>query len=109
MVHQYATLYSVVPTDSTTGTEATYTGYARVAIARTTGGFTVSGTDPTRVINAADITFPSSTSTETILGFGLAFTIAGDAQYFGTFSTSLSVISGVQPKIIAGQLKINED
>jgi hypothetical protein len=39
----------LTPTDagSQTSSEATYTSYARVAVARTTGGWTVSGTSPT--------------------------------------------------------------
>jgi hypothetical protein len=37
--------------------ETAYTNYARVAVARTSGGWTVSGTDPTQVVNAGVITF----------------------------------------------------
>ena len=39
--------------------EATYTNYARVAVPRSSAGWTVSGTDPTQVVNAATITFPT--------------------------------------------------
>ena len=42
--------------------ECAYTGYARQAIARSTGGFTVSGTAPTIVSNAAAVTFPNCTA-----------------------------------------------
>lgn len=105
----YVALYTVMPTDSTAGTEATYTGYARVAVPRTTAGWTVTGTDPTYVYNTANITFPSSTSSETIVGCGICFTSTSNPKYYLTFVNSLSVISGSIPRIQAGQLKINED
>src|SRR3954462_6777618 len=37
--------------------EATYTGYARVAVARSGAGWTISGTAPTQAANAAAVTF----------------------------------------------------
>ena len=45
-----------------TTSEANYTGYARVSVARSSGGWTVSGTDPTQVVNAATITFGQCTA-----------------------------------------------
>jgi hypothetical protein len=58
--------------------EAAYTGYARVAVARTSGGFTVSGTNPTQVANAAIVTFPSSTAgSPTITHFSIGYETSG--------------------------------
>ena len=105
----YIALYSVTPTDSTNGTEATYTGYSRVSLARDNTKWTISGTDPTRAENAVAITFPTSTSTETINGVGICFTNVGNPKYFANFVTPLNVINGSIPTIQIGQLKINED
>lgn len=103
----YATLYTVAPSNTSNGTEATYTGYARVAVARTTGGWTVNAVDPIEVSNTADITFPASTSVQSIAGFGLAFTLTGDVKYWHPIT--LSVVNGTIPTIVAGQLKIYEE
>jgi hypothetical protein len=52
-------LHTADPTDSGTATssEVTYTSYARVSVARTSGGFTVSGTAPCQVVPVATISF----------------------------------------------------
>lgn len=68
---------------SQTTNEAAYTGYARVATARTTAGWTTvlgSGTTFSSVSNAAAITFPQCTAgseTETHWGIGLLTSGAG--------------------------------
>lgn len=78
----FASLHNADPGDvgSQTTNETAYTNYARVSVARTTGGFTVSGTDPTIVQNAAIITFPTcgvTGDTITHMGFGLLASGAG--------------------------------
>jgi hypothetical protein len=57
-------LHTADPGDSgsQTTSEAAYTGYTRVFVARTTGGWTVSGTAPTSVSPFANIDFPMCTS-----------------------------------------------
>lgn len=72
-----------------TTNEATYTGYARVAIPRTVGGFTVTNN---LVTNAAAITFAQCTGgnnviTHWILGCSLAG--AGKLLYKGSIGTSV--------------------
>jgi len=79
--------------------ETTYTGYARVAVARTTGGWTV--TDDT-VVPAAVITFPACTGgTDTILYFtiGTAASGAGIVLYHGPVTPTLSVSTGITPQL----------
>jgi len=105
----YIALYSVSPTDSTNGTEANYTNYARVIVAREVTKWTVSGTSPTRAENIDAIIFPTSSSAETIVGVGICFEPAGVPKYFNTFTSQLSIINGSIPTIQIGQLKINED
>ena len=90
--------------------EAAYTGYARVAVARTTGGWTISGET---ITNAATITFGASTSgpeVETYVGIGTAQSLldAGVLLWFGQLTASLTVNNGITPSIAASALSITE-
>lgn len=92
-----------------TTSEAAYTSYARVAVARTTGGWTVSSN---AVSNAALIQFPQCTGgSETLTHFavGTASSSTGKILYKGSLSSSLAVSSGIQPQFAAGDLDITED
>lgn len=89
--------------------EATYTSYARVAIARNATQWTVVGNNGT---NANLITFPAATGgSETLTHFSLGTDASGAGKVFvyGALNVSLPVVSGVQPKIPAGDLDINAD
>lgn len=92
-----------------TQNEAAYTGYARVAVARSTAGWTVaSGT----VDNDAAITFPISTSgpeTELDVGIGFAASGAGVLQIFSPLVASLIVNNGVTPEFAIGALDVSLD
>jgi hypothetical protein len=88
--------------------EATYTGYARVSVARTTGGWTISSET---ISNAATITFPACTGgseTETFFGIGTASSGAGILLYSGALTSSLAVSNGITPSFAAGALTITE-
>jgi hypothetical protein len=69
--------------------ETAYTNYARVAVARSTAGFTVtqgSGTTPSSAVNAAAITFATCGATGDTLthwGLGLSSTGAGTLLAWG--------------------------
>ena len=94
--------------DQTTN-EAAYTSYARVAVARTVGGFTVAAN---AVDNAALVTFPAATGgSETITYFsiGTASSGAGVLLYSGVLDASLAVSSGVTPEFAIGALNVTED
>lgn len=93
--------------DQTTN-EATYTSYARVAVARTTSGWTVTsgGVDNDNVITFPQCTGGSNTITH--FGVGTASSGAGKLLYKGTTS-SLAVSNGITPTIPAGGLDITED
>jgi hypothetical protein len=89
--------------------ECAYTSYARVAVARSGSGWTVSGNT---VTNAALIQFPQCTgSSETVthVGIGTAASSTGKLLYKGALSASLAVSSGIQPQFAAGDLDIAED
>lgn len=92
-----------------TTNEAAYTSYARVAVARSGSGWTVSGNT---VTNAALIQFPQCTGgSETITHFaiGTAASSTGKLLYKGALSSSLAVSSGIQPQFGAGELDGSED
>lgn len=79
--------------------EATYGGYARVTVARSTSGWTVSGNS---VSPASAITFAQATSgTETITHFGIgtATSGAGVLYYSGTVSPNIAISAGVTPSL----------
>lgn len=89
--------------------EATYTGYARVAVARTSGGWTVSAN---AVSNAAAITFGACTagsSTVTYFSVGVAISGATKILYSGALTASLAVTSGITPSFAIGELDVTED
>ena len=80
--------------------EATYGAYARVAVARTTAGWTVSGNSVSPV---ASIDFPAATSgTNTITHFSVGVSATatdGKVLYYGTVTPNISVSSGVTPSL----------
>lgn len=107
----YVALHTADPGEAgnQTTSEATYTSYARVTVARTSGGFTVSGNQAS---NTALIQFPQctgGTNTITHVSVGTAVSGAGQILYSGTLTASLSVSSGIQPQFSVGALVITED
>jgi hypothetical protein len=94
---------------SQTTNEVAYTSYARVAVARSGVGWTVSGNT---VTNAALIQFPQCTGssvTATHFAIGTAASGAGKILYKGALSASLAISSGIQPQFGAGDLDGTED
>jgi len=94
--------------DQTTN-ETAYTDYARVAVARSGAGWTVTGN---AVANAALVQFPQcgvTGATLTHFGVGTDSSGAGKLLYSGALSASLAVSSGIQPQFAAGDLDITED
>jgi hypothetical protein len=97
--------------DQTTS-EATYTGYARVAVARSGAGWTVSGTAPTQVANAAAVTFglcTAGSSTCTYFSVGLVTSGASVIVASGILTASLAVTVGITPSFAIGALTVTLD
>jgi len=89
--------------------EATYTGYARVAVARTAGGWTVAGNG---VTNAAAVAFGLCTAgSSTCTYFSVGYQTSGATKmcYSGALGASLAVSNGITPSFAIGQLSITED
>jgi len=86
--------------------EATYTSYARQTVARTSGGWTVTGNS---VSPAADITFPQATGgSETITHFSVGTGVTNNLMYSGTVTPNIVVSNGVQP-VLDTATAITED
>lgn len=107
----YSALHTADPGDTAgtgqTQSESAYTNYARVAVARSTSGWTVaSGVGD----NDAAITFPqcgATGSTVTHTSLGSASSGNGNRDMNGT--ASLAVSNGVTPQFAAGALDISLD
>lgn len=91
-----------------TTNEATYGAYARVSVARSTVGWTISGST---VTPAATISFPAATSgTNTVSHFSVGPTGGGATSIFysGTVTPNIVVTSGVTPQLTTAST-ITED
>lgn len=107
----YISLHTANPNETGTQTtsEAAYTSYARVAVARSTAGWTVaSGVCD----NDAAINFPQATGggeTETHFGIGSDTSGTGNLFLWGALTSSLAVSSGITPSFAAGALDVTLD
>jgi len=95
----YVALHTADPGEAGTAAtnEATYTDYARVAVARSGAGWTVSGSS---VTNAAQITFPQcGASGNTITHASITTASSGTSKilYSGALSSSLAVANQITP------------
>ena len=87
--------------------ECSYTGYSRIAVARTSGGWTVTGDS---VSPNADIDFPEATAGSEIAthaSIGVASSGSTKALYHGSIAP-ISIAPGVAPKLKQGST-ITED
>lgn len=94
--------------DQTTN-ETAYSGYARVAVARSGSGWTVSGNGAE---NASAVTFgavASGSGTITHFSIGTASSGAGVLLYKGALTSSLPYVAGTVPQFAAGAIDITED
>jgi len=104
LTNLYVSLHTANPgaSGNQTTSEAAYTSYARVAVARTSGGWTVTTTSVSPVAN---ISFPAATGgseTETYFGIGTASSGAGVLLYSGTITPNITVSNGVTPILTTG-------
>jgi hypothetical protein len=108
----YLSLHTSDPGE--TGTQATnetaYTGYARVAVARSSSGFTVSANS---VNLAANADFGQCTASPggnlTHFGVGTSSSGAGKLLYSGTLTPNIIMNIGVQPRITTAAGLVTED
>lgn len=106
----YVSLHTAEPGDGgdQTSSETTYTGYARVAVARTSSGWIVTGNS---VSPAATISFPecsSGTATITHVGIGTAASGVGVLIYHGAVTPNILVSAGRTPSLTTAS-EVTED
>jgi len=107
----YISLHTGDPgeTGDQTTSEANYGSYARVAVARSGAGWTISGANAS---NAAAITFPAASSgSNTITHFGVGSDSSGAGNLFfkGVLGSSRVISTGITPSFATGELDVNLD
>ena len=100
----YFSLHTADPGEAgdQTTSEIAYTSYARVAVARSTAGFTVTAD---AVATDANVDFPAGTGgtgTATHFGIGTASSGAGVLLYKCTITPNIVCGNGVTPRLNAG-------
>jgi hypothetical protein len=114
LTNLYVALHTADPGESgsQTTSECNYTSYARVAVARSAGGWTVTANS---VSPAANIDFPNPTNatnlpqTATHFSIGTAASGAGKVLYKGALSPTIVISNtGVTPRVGTGTT-ITED
>lgn len=102
LTNLFVALHTATPGGSGTQVtnEAAYVSYARVTVARTTGGWPAPSSGS--ISPASNITFPAATGgneVETFASIGALTSGAGKIFYFGAISPSISVVNGVTPSL----------
>lgn len=97
----YVSLHTADPGEAgdQSTSETTYGAYARVAVARTAGGWTITGSS---VSPTSHIEFPqctSGTATVTHVGIGTSASGAGKLLYSGALSPSINISTGIIPRV----------
>lgn len=110
LTNLYVALHTADPGEAgdQTTSEVTYTSYARVAVARTSGGWTVTANSVSPVAN---ITFPAGTGgsgTVTHFSVGTLSTGAGKLLYSGTVTPNVVTGNGITPQLTTAST-ITED
>lgn len=111
LTNLYVSLHTADPGEAgdQTSNETSYTNYARVAVARTSGGWTVSTNN---VSNAAEIAFAqcgATGATITHVGIGTASSGAGKLLCSGALTSNLAVSQNITPRFAIGELDVNWD
>jgi hypothetical protein len=111
LTNLYVSLHTADPGEAgdQTTNETAYTGYARVAVARTSGGWTVTTNS---VSPAANIDFGQCTASAgaaiTHVAIGTASSSTGKILYSGALSPNITMAVGVTPRITTSST-ITED
>lgn len=110
----YISLHTADPGEAgdQTTNECNYTGYARQAVVRSAGGFTVTGSS---VSPGADVNFPNPTNavnlpqTATYFAIGASNAGAGKILYSGALAPTISIANtGITP-VIGATTAVTED
>lgn len=101
LTNLYISLHTATPTaaGNQTSNEAAYGSYARVAVARTAGGWTVTANSTSPVATISFPTAASGSETETFFAVGTDVSGTGKLLYFGPISPTIAVSTGVLPQL----------
>jgi hypothetical protein len=103
----YVALYTTAPTDTSEGTEVSGGSYARQAVT-----FGAPSGNPSVISNTANIDFPVATANwGTVVAFAIhsADSGTGNMICWGNLSTSKTIQTDDQARILAGNLQIQLD
>lgn len=102
LTNLYVSLHTATPdvSGNQLTNEISYTGYARIAVARSISGFTVSGASVSPV---GAITFPQMAGgaggIASFWAVGISLTGTGKILYFGTVTPGINVTLGLTPQL----------
>lgn len=107
----YVALHTADPGEAgdQTTNECAHGGYARVAVNRNAGGFTVSNN---QAQNTAEVLFPTCTSgseTATHASIGVASSSTSKILYKGALSSSLAISTNIAPRFAINAITVQED
>lgn len=110
LTNLYLSLHTASPGigGAQTTNETSYTNYARIAVARTVGGWSVASGVASNVALAQFAQCGVSGATISHVAVGTASSGAGKVLYAGALSSPLAVANGIQPQFAALALTVTE-
>jgi hypothetical protein len=106
----YLSLHTADPGtgNNQTTNETSYTNYARIAVIRTSAGWTVSSNTATNAALAQFAQCGATGATLTYVAIGTNVSGAGNVLYSGALNSALTVANGIQPQFSIGALTVTE-
>jgi len=106
----YLSLHTADPGtgNNQTTNETTYTNYVRIAVIRTSAGWTVSSNTASNAALAQFAQCGATGATLTYVAIGTAVSGAGNVLYSGALNSALTVANGIQPQFSIGALTVTE-
>lgn len=106
----YLSLHTADPGvgNAQTTNEVAYTNYARIAVARTSGGWTVSTNTAVNLALAQFAQCGVTGATATHVAIGTNSSGAGNVLYTGALNSSLAIAQNIQPQFNASALTVTE-
>ena len=109
----YVALHTAAPAASgdQTSNETSYTNYIREGVARSSAGWTMTGSAPAISENAAAIPWPqcgATGATLTNFSVGLVSSSASQMWWNGALTSSLIVSNGITPSMAINALQLNQ-
>ncbi len=108
----YLSLHTADPGESGTQStsETAYTGYARLAVARSSAGFTCTA-NATQLVANADFGACTASAGAALTHFGIGVAASGSTKllYSGTLTPNITMAVGVIPRITTAANLVTED